>query len=94
MPVGNDPTGGITSLERKKEIYKLAQKHDFLIIEDDPYYFYQFPNNTSLPISRIPSYYSIDNDPIISRVIRVDSFSGTLAGAPSNIRNNFQINDN
>ncbi|XP_030306076.1 kynurenine/alpha-aminoadipate aminotransferase, mitochondrial isoform X2 [Calypte anna] len=42
IPNGCNPTGNSLTTERKKEIYQLARKYDFLIIEDDPYYFLQF----------------------------------------------------
>ncbi|KAJ7397951.1 Kynurenine/alpha-aminoadipate aminotransferase, mitochondrial [Pitangus sulphuratus] len=42
IPNGCNPTGNSLSTERKKEIYQLARQYDFLIIEDDPYYFLQF----------------------------------------------------
>ncbi|KAM9579479.1 kynurenine/alpha-aminoadipate aminotransferase, mitochondrial isoform 2-T2 [Guaruba guarouba] len=42
IPNGCNPTGNSLTTERKKEIYQLARKYDFLIIEDDPYYFIQF----------------------------------------------------
>uniref|UniRef100_A0A4W4GEN1 Aminotransferase class I/classII large domain-containing protein n=1 Tax=Electrophorus electricus TaxID=8005 RepID=A0A4W4GEN1_ELEEL len=42
IPNGGNPTGASMTFERKQEIYKLARKYDFLIIEDDPYYFLQF----------------------------------------------------
>ncbi|KAJ2904803.1 uncharacterized protein MKZ38_007159 [Zalerion maritima] len=42
VPTGHNPTGGTMSKERREAIYKVAQKHDLIIIEDDPYYFLQF----------------------------------------------------
>ncbi|XP_022422523.1 kynurenine/alpha-aminoadipate aminotransferase, mitochondrial-like, partial [Delphinapterus leucas] len=42
VPNGNNPAGNSLTTNRKKEIYELARKYDFLIIEDDPYYFMQF----------------------------------------------------
>ncbi|KAI1179732.1 aromatic amino acid aminotransferase [Nemania sp. FL0916] len=39
IPSGQNPTGISQTLERKQEIYKLAEKYDLVIIEDDPYYF-------------------------------------------------------
>ncbi|XP_070232141.1 kynurenine/alpha-aminoadipate aminotransferase, mitochondrial isoform X3 [Bos mutus] len=42
VPNGNNPSGNSLTAERKREIYELARKYDFLIIEDDPYYFMQF----------------------------------------------------
>ena len=69
IPTGQNPTGITMSYNRKKEIYKLAQKYDLIIIEDDPYYHIQFNNI-------IPSFLSLDTD---GRVIRLDSFSKILA---------------
>uniref|UniRef100_G3TWV5 Kynurenine/alpha-aminoadipate aminotransferase, mitochondrial n=1 Tax=Loxodonta africana TaxID=9785 RepID=G3TWV5_LOXAF len=66
VPNGNNPTGSSLTTERKKGVYELARKYDFLIIEDDPYYFLQF----SKPWT--PTFLSMDVD---GRVIRADSFS-------------------
>lgn len=70
VPNGNNPTGNSLTGDRKKEIYELARKYDFLIIEDDPYYFVQF----SKPWA--PTFLSMDVD---GRVIRADSFSKILS---------------
>ncbi|XP_045687772.1 kynurenine/alpha-aminoadipate aminotransferase, mitochondrial [Phyllostomus hastatus] len=70
VPNGNNPTGNSLTINRKKEIYELARKYDFLIIEDDPYYFLQFNKPW------IPSFLSMDID---GRVIRSDSFSKVLS---------------
>ncbi|XP_077630451.1 kynurenine/alpha-aminoadipate aminotransferase, mitochondrial isoform X3 [Crocuta crocuta] len=48
----------------------LARKYDFLIIEDDPYYFLQFSKSWA------PTFLSMDVD---GRVIRADSFSKVLS---------------
>ncbi|XP_035181325.1 kynurenine/alpha-aminoadipate aminotransferase, mitochondrial isoform X2 [Oxyura jamaicensis] len=48
----------------------LARKYDFLIIEDDPYYFLQFEKPWA------PTFLSMDLD---GRVIRTDSFSKILS---------------
>ncbi|KAF2469124.1 PLP-dependent transferase [Lindgomyces ingoldianus] len=91
VPTGHNPTGATQSLERRHEIYRLAQKHDLYILEDDPYYYIQLPANVSehvedvtqsIPFSVIPktallpSLLSIDTD---GRVFRMDSFSKILA---------------
>lgn len=70
VPNGNNPTGDSFTSNRKKEIYELAQKYDFLIVEDDPYYFLQF----SKPW--VPTFLSMDVD---GRVIRADTFSKILS---------------
>ncbi|PNP39342.1 hypothetical protein TGAMA5MH_08760 [Trichoderma gamsii] len=91
IPTGQNPTGTTQSLERRKEIYKVAQQHDLIILEDDPYYFLQMDPYTSSKNSSdaagiqsstdflkklIPSYLSIDVD---GRVIRMDSFSKVIS---------------
>nr|CAB3219596.1 kynurenine/alpha-aminoadipate aminotransferase, mitochondrial-like [Phallusia mammillata] len=70
VPTGHNPTGVTTSFERKKEIYKIAQEHDLLIIEDDPYFYLQYSEDF------VPSYQSLDTD---GRVIRLDSMSKLAA---------------
>ncbi|XP_066243992.1 kynurenine/alpha-aminoadipate aminotransferase, mitochondrial [Saccopteryx leptura] len=70
VPNGNNPTGNSLTSDRKKEIYELARKYDFLIIEDDPYYFLQFNKPWA------PTFLSMDID---GRVIRADSFSKVLS---------------
>ncbi|XP_067601470.1 kynurenine/alpha-aminoadipate aminotransferase, mitochondrial-like isoform X2 [Pseudorca crassidens] len=70
VPNGNNPAGNSLTTNRKKEIYELARKYDFLIIEDDPYYFMQFNK------PRAPTFLSMDVD---GRVIRADSFSKVLS---------------
>lgn len=70
VPNGNNPTGYSLTEDRKKEIYELARKYDFLIIEDDPYYFIQFNKPWT------PSFLSLDVD---GRVIRADTFSKILS---------------
>lgn len=88
---GQNPTGSCLSAERRKAIYKLAQKHDFIIIEDEPYYFLQMEPYTQNLNERsgkhvhsheefikalVPSFLSLDVD---GRVIRLDSVSKTIA---------------
>uniref|UniRef100_A0A8B9XHD3 Kynurenine/alpha-aminoadipate aminotransferase, mitochondrial n=1 Tax=Bos mutus grunniens TaxID=30521 RepID=A0A8B9XHD3_BOSMU len=70
VPNGNNPSGNSLTAERKREIYELARKYDFLIIEDDPYYFMQFNKPWA------PTFLSMDVD---GRVIRADSFSKVLS---------------
>ncbi|KAJ2825225.1 hypothetical protein IWW50_002949 [Coemansia erecta] len=89
IPTGQNPTGATMSLARRKAIYAVAQKHDLVIIEDDPYHFLQLgphePPSTPLPAPLgaaraceplVPSLLSLDTD---GRVIRLDSFSKILA---------------
>ena len=41
IPTGQNPTGATQGLARRREIYKVAQDYDLIILEDDPYYFMQ-----------------------------------------------------
>ncbi|KAJ5711697.1 aromatic aminotransferase Aro8 [Penicillium malachiteum] len=47
IPTGQNPTGTNQSLQRRKDIYAVAEKHDLYIIEDEPYYFLQFQTGKS-----------------------------------------------
>jgi DNA-binding transcriptional MocR family regulator len=44
VTIGQNPTGGTLSVERRKEIYALCQKYDVIIVEDEPYWNLQFPS--------------------------------------------------
>lgn len=70
VPNGGNPTGAGLTLERKKEIYKIAQEYDLIILEDDPYFYLQFTK----PF--VPSFLSMDKD---GRVVRFDSFSKIIS---------------
>ncbi|KAH8675595.1 aromatic amino acid aminotransferase [Xylariales sp. PMI_506] len=85
VPSGQNPTGATQGLQRRKDIYKVCQKHDIYIIEDEPYYFLQMqPYKRGAPDAPppasveefltgiVPSYLSLDVD---GRVMRHDSFS-------------------
>lgn len=56
VTIGQNPTSGVLSLTRRKEIYKICQKYDVMIIEDDPYWYLQFPSaNPNNPPFEAPS---------------------------------------
>ncbi|RDW78075.1 hypothetical protein BP5796_05927 [Coleophoma crateriformis] len=90
VPSGQNPTGATQSTARRQAIYKVAQKHDTYIIEDEPYYFLQMQpytgpgapdvpppaNNEEFLKVLIPTYLSMDVD---GRVMRMDSFSKVIA---------------
>lgn len=90
VPTGQNPTGATQSAERRRQIYRVAQKHDVIIIEDEPYYFLQMQPYTGADApevpppsshaeflkSLVPSFLSLDTD---GRVIRLDSFSKVIA---------------
>ncbi|KAF2858755.1 PLP-dependent transferase [Piedraia hortae CBS 480.64] len=86
VPTGQNPTGSTQTLERRKAVYAVAQKHDLFIVEDEPYYFLQMQpvgQENAIPKtheefldSLVPSYLSLDVD---GRVMRMDSFSKVIA---------------
>ncbi|KAJ5396201.1 PLP-dependent transferase [Penicillium crustosum] len=88
ISTGQNPTGATPSLERRKEIYNLAQKWDLYILEDDPYYYFQYePFESKGGMARdilpeefvkglIPSYLQLDID---GRVYRMDTFSKIIS---------------
>lgn len=42
--MGHNPTSGVLSLARRREIYALCSKYDVIIVEDDPYWYLQYPS--------------------------------------------------
>jgi len=51
---GGNPTGSTLSLDRRHRLLDIAEKYNLLIIEDDPYYFLQFDEDTD------PSLFELD----------------------------------
>ncbi|CAK5268112.1 unnamed protein product [Mycena citricolor] len=75
IPYGGNPTGSTASLERRREVLRLANEHNFLIMEDDPYYFLFYGKE------RAPSYFALERteSELVGRVLRFDSFSKILS---------------
>lgn len=50
-------SGMVTTEERKREVYRIAQEYDLIIVEDDPYYMLQYREGTTpaLPGARLHS---------------------------------------
>lgn len=69
IPHFSNPSGASLTWERKVKIYSLACKFDFLILEDDPYYYLSFDKKHE-------SFLKIDTE---GRVIRFDSLSKVLS---------------
>lgn len=44
IPVGQNPTGATMSPQRIAEVYAVARKWDLVMVEDDAYYWLQFPS--------------------------------------------------
>lgn len=85
VPTGGNPSGTTASTERKREILRLARRHGFLILEDDPYYYLSFEGLDEDPGTRTrsPSYFALekeDTDPWgYGYVLRFESFSKILS---------------
>ncbi|CAH2350067.1 aromatic amino acid aminotransferase 2 [[Candida] railenensis] len=92
IPSGQNPIGTTQSIETRKKVYKLAEKYDFAIIEDDVYGYLTlrpfqkpasiFKLNDFLEVDDFianhitPSYLTIDKS---GRVIRIETFSKLFA---------------
>lgn len=75
IPCGCNPTGATVPLERKREILQLAREHNFLILEDDPYYYVYYGD-----VPRPPSYFYLERElPEVGRVLRFDSLSKIIS---------------
>ncbi|TDZ19598.1 Aromatic amino acid aminotransferase [Colletotrichum orbiculare MAFF 240422] len=44
VTMGHNPTSGILPVARRKEIYEICSKYDVVIVEDDPYWYLQYPS--------------------------------------------------
>ncbi|KAI9820492.1 MAG: hypothetical protein M1826_000891 [Phylliscum demangeonii] len=44
VTVGQNPTSGTLSVARRRALYQLCQAFDVIIIEDDPYWYLQYPS--------------------------------------------------
>ena len=69
IPNFQNPTGVTLSLERRRQLIRLAETHDLVIFEDDPYADLRFEGQ------RLPSLKSIDRS---GRVIHLRSLSKTF----------------
>ena len=55
VPNGQNPVSYIAPLERRQALYAVSRKYDLMIVEDDPYFYLQFPYD-SKPVSFSPLY--------------------------------------
>lgn len=83
IPTGQNPSGATLSNSRRKDLYKIAQEHDLLILEDDPYWHlqlhpYKGTGQTATPShdEAVKSLFSMDTD---GRVVRFDSLSKVVS---------------
>ncbi|KAF3911190.1 hypothetical protein AA313_de0209795 [Arthrobotrys entomopaga] len=48
IPTGQNPTGTVPSINRRKELYAICSKYDVMIIEDDPCWHLSYPSAACL----------------------------------------------
>ena len=70
IPNFQNPTGRTMSLEKRKAVYELARKYDFIILEDDPYGELRFAGEN------VPTIKSMDTE---GRVIYSSTFSKIIS---------------
>ncbi|KDQ13584.1 hypothetical protein BOTBODRAFT_33591 [Botryobasidium botryosum FD-172 SS1] len=76
VPYGCNPTGATASLQRRLEVLALARKYNFLILEDDPYFYLYYG-----PEPRPASYFHLEaaDGRGVGLVLRLDSLSKVLS---------------
>lgn len=42
--MGHNPTGGVLPMERRNEVYAVCSRFDVILVEDDPYWYLQYPS--------------------------------------------------
>ena len=70
-PTGANPTGTILSEKRRSEIYKLVCQHDLILLEDDPYYYVQVYERSSLnvPLEGVKDFVTIKFKLSITKIV-------------------------
>ncbi|KAK3073788.1 hypothetical protein LTR53_004312 [Teratosphaeriaceae sp. CCFEE 6253] len=48
VTMGQNPTSGVLSLQRRRDLYALCSQYDVILVEDDPYWYLQFPSSTAM----------------------------------------------
>lgn len=94
IPTGQNPTGMTQCVEKRKQIYALCEKHDIIIVEDDPYGYLTFlPYDQTNPMKNLYTDGTITYDKYCKeiltpsyltidtsgRVIRLETFSKVFA---------------
>jgi aromatic amino acid aminotransferase I len=49
IPTGQNPSGATLPEDRRREIYGIAQQHNLIILEDDPYFHLQLDKKEVVP---------------------------------------------
>ncbi|KAI5985330.1 pyridoxal phosphate-dependent transferase, partial [Pisolithus marmoratus] len=76
VPYGCNPTGMTATIERRREVLSLAREHNFLILEDDPYFYLYFGK-----AERPPSYFKLElEQPELSKILSAGMRIGFVSG--------------
>ena len=85
VPTGQNPSGATLSAARRAHLYRVACRHNLMVLEDDPYFYLHYgkeaaPTSAAAAAAfrrpRLQSLFSIDTE---QRVLRFDSFSKVLS---------------
>ncbi|EDO17217.1 hypothetical protein Kpol_1035p30 [Vanderwaltozyma polyspora DSM 70294] len=95
IATGQNPTGMTLSMEKRRKIYKICQKHDIIIVEDDPYGYLYLPkydkskpdknpylDDENLTVDKYINDYLVKSFMTIdtdARVVRLETFSKVYA---------------
>ncbi|KAJ4414544.1 hypothetical protein N0V85_003105 [Neurospora sp. IMI 360204] len=52
VTLGHNPTGFVIPISRRKEIYAICSRYDVIIVEDEPYWYLQFPSATAANMAK------------------------------------------
>lgn len=87
VPTFSNPAGKVWSLERRKEVLRLAEKHHVVIFEDDPYGDIQFDENEIYtPIAALDSGRHVVYTSTFSKTVVPALRTGWIAGPQQIIR--------
>jgi DNA-binding transcriptional MocR family regulator len=81
IPHSSNPSGATIPDSRKKLIYEMASIFNFLILEDDPYFYLTYG-------SELSSFLKFDNE---GRVLRFDSLSKILSSGLRLVNESFKL---
>ena len=79
LPNFQNPTGSTLSLERRRELVRLADQYGVPIIEDDPYGQLRYEGEDLPPIELIDTESRVENGSYTGNVIYLSTFSKILA---------------
>ncbi|KAM7208718.1 Pyridoxal phosphate-dependent transferase [Naviculisporaceae sp. PSN 640] len=82
VTLGHNPSGRVLPMERRKQLYAVCSKYDVIIVEDEPYWYLQYPSAATeeaksrgqpLPIEEVITEEEEDDDDEFQQSLMVDS---------------------